>query len=220
MKSKLLIAVLLFGLASCSLYDEMITDWYYTSDELEKWLVDTTQFRFEMVDQYGITREFVNRTNSHGFSESTGYIAFIKDQQSNREYFYQQFQSNYNDNFSIGIDPETNSFIGEQISFSFADMDFTYDLLIEKVVRGRLNNQFKTLNINSEGIQEDSLFKSKFEIITNFETSNQVYEKVFHFHLADFESYWTPTTITDIYFAQKIGLIQYNVKNGQVLKRK
>lgn len=198
----------------------MITDWYYTSDELEKWIVDSTQFRFEMIDQNGITREFVNGTNSHYFSEGTGYFAGIKYSRTQREYYYQMFTSNYNDNFNISLNPALNTYWGEQISFSLADLRFTYDFIFDEIIYIETDRHYEHLRINSDGIQNDSLFKSTFQVIQNFEVNNQVYATVFHFHLADFQSNWTPNTITDVYYAQEKGLVQYNINNGLVLKRK
>jgi hypothetical protein len=221
MKTKLMIFALLVGfVASCKQYDEKITDWYYTSDDLEKWIVDSTQFRFEMIDQNGITREFINRSNEHYFSEGNSYFAGVKYSRSQREYFYQQFKSNYNDNFNISITPEHKSYWGEQISFNISDLHFSYDFFFNEVLSIETNGQSKHVIIYTDGIQSDSLFKSTFQLIDIFEVGDQSYERVFHFHLNDFKSIWNENTITDVYYAQGVGLVQYNINNGLILKRK
>lgn len=197
----------------------MITDWYYTSDELENWIVDSTQFHFEMVDQNGITREFLNRNNQHYFSGGSSYFAGIKYSKSEREYYYQQFSSNYQDSYNISINPALNSYWGEQITFYLNDLHFTYDYLFDEVINIETNGHYEYLRINSDGIQGDSLFGSKFKILDRFEVDNHWYENVFHFHLEDFKSSWNEFTITDVYYAQNTGLLRYEMNNGLVFER-
>lgn len=199
--------------------DNAITDWYYTSDEQEKWMADSTISTFKMIDENGISREFYRSQSDHYYLGGSSYFAGIKYHKSQREYSYQRFRSNYNDDYYIDIhasfDDETN---GGDITFSLNDTEFKYDYSFDELVRIGIADTTKWLRTNSAGIQDD-LFQSSFEFIDDYTLDGKTYDRVFHFHLDDFEEYRNPKTITDIYYAQKLGLVRFETNAGIIVNR-
>lgn len=219
MKNSIFIGLVMLLFTSCGYYDDMITTWYYTSDEIEKWLVDSTQFQVTMQDQNGIAREFKNWNNVHTFTSGAGYFAGIKTHKSQNEYYHQQFRSSYFDEFTVSVYPKLNEVLGDQLDFGINSTMFKYDFIHEEIVSIDVNNHHEALRINSEGIENDTLFSSTFEIIENYAMNGTNYGTSFHFTLNDFSYLWDEFTITEVYFAQGTGLLQYKMKNGLVFKR-
>ena len=220
MKIKLLFFSLMLALFGCNSYDDMITDWYYTSDELEKWIPDSTELNFIMHDQNGISRDYLNWWNNHNFSGGSSSFAGVTYHKSQREYYYQSFRSNYFDEYSISIDPAFNDdYWGEQIRFEINNVGFQYDFMFEEILDLDVNDHRESLQVSSEGIESDSLFKSTFELLDSYRVGNTTYGKTFHFELLDMQQYWDEFTIIEIYYAQNTGLLRYEMKNGLVFER-
>lgn len=221
MKSRFLLLIVFFGFFSCHFYNDEITKWHYTSDELEKWLIDSSNLRFFMVDQNGISREFVNFQNVHDFSEGRSYFAGVNYSISQRENFYQNFGSNYNDVLSASINPAYDDCCyGERFTFSLNSLSFTYDFLLEMIVLIETNCNYLNLLISSEGVEDEPLICSKVEFVDEFQIGQTTYSNVLHFVLSDFKSDWAKYTVTEVYYAQQIGLLSYKYNNGLVFNRK
>lgn len=222
MKSKLLVLGLLLYLCSCRIYDDTITDWYYVSDDLKEWLVvDSINFRFMVKDNHSIGREFVMIENGHEFSPGSSYFAGIKYHVSQRENYYQRFGSNYGDSYSISLNPTFNDDIfGEQIDFYLQNLSFSYDFKFEEIIRLETNNQYRWLTITSEGIEDNTLFQSTVEFLDEITMNDQIYFDILHFQLKDFEPFWNENTITEVYYARKLGLLRYKMNNGLTFERR
>ncbi len=71
------------------------------------------------------------------------------------------------------------------------------------------------------GIVEDELLIcSKVEFVDEFQIGQTTYSNVLHFVLSDFKSDWAKYTVTEVYYAQQIGLLSYKYNNGLVFNRK
>ena len=199
--------------------DDAITDWYYTSDEQENWITDSTIMRFQMMDENGITREFYRFESDHYYLGGSSYFAGIKYHKSQREYSFQRFRSNYNDNYYIDIHASFDDDIdGGDFTFSLNDVEFMYDYSYNEIVRLGVADTLKWLHTNSAGIQDD-LFHSSVEFIDNYTLDGTSYARVFHFQLNDFSEYWTPNTVTEVYYAQMLGLVRFVTNAGVTVDR-
>lgn len=221
LKSKgcILLPLLCLIVASCVNYEDSITDWYFTSDEQEKWLADSTQTKFQMVDQNGITREFVLSEDDHYFLGGSSFFAGVKYQKSQREYFYQRYRSNYGDQYYFDIDASyQNDITGESMTLDLNGTSLNYDFYLNEITHLSLPDTSKSLRITSEGI-EDELFQSDISFMTDYRYGDKVYPKVFHFKLKDFTDNLTSNTIVEVLYAQHSGLLYYSSYDGLVFNR-
>lgn len=220
MKNRSVIVILLFLLVSCNTYNEVITDWYYLDEEQKGWLVDSTNLSFVMCDQNGISRAFVQNEKDHYFLEGSSFFAGIKHGMSQREYYYQNFQSNYQDRLNISMHADIESDIsGGDLWISLNDLTFSYDYFHEEITKIELRDTMVWLSVTSDGI-EDSMFNSTLMFLDEYTQDDITYEDVFYFNLNDFHAIWNDNTITELYFSKGIGLLRYNLNNGLVFKRK
>lgn len=221
MSNKLLIGLLLILLCSCGEDQALTKKWYYLSDELRVWAVDDSSFvKMTMLDRNNITREFVVRNNENDFSWGSASFAGIKYEVSHTEYYYQNMVSNYGDNYSFYLNASFDKEeFGESMRFYFNDLNFEYEFLLEEITRLEVNSFYESLPVSSAGIETDKRFKSSCEIIETLKVRDSTYAKVFHFQLNDFQEHWTELTVTDIYYAQKVGLISYKLNNGLIVGR-
>jgi len=211
----------IFLLQSCGEDQALRTVRLNLTDSITEWVVtDTSLFRFEMTDNKGISREFVIRTNEHDYSLGSSYFMGIKTSVTHTEYYYQHFQSNYFDTFSFYIYPaDSEEMFGESIQFYINTLGFHFDFKHKVVTNIYLDNHYKDIFITSAGIESDTLLNSVFTTLDSLTVNGIVYFNLFHFQLNDLSEYWDDYTITDIYFAQKTGLVRYRMNNGLVFDR-
>jgi len=178
-------------------------------------------FNWYFSSENGISREFINRENAHYFLGGSSAFAGVTFHKSQREYFYQNFSSNYGDKLSISIDLLfQDGYWGEHLTFYLNDLNFTYDFMFDEIINLESIGHYESLRITSAGIESDALFQSKFEVLENVRVNEVTYPKIFHFQLADFKELWTDYTITHVYYAQKTGLLKYGLNNGLIFVRK
>ncbi|MFA9389215.1 MAG: hypothetical protein ACERKD_05385 [Prolixibacteraceae bacterium] len=90
---------------------------------------------------------------------------------------------------------------------------------MEEITSIEVNSYHENLPVSSDGIETDKRFKSSWAIIDSLTVRNLNYTNVFHFQLNDFQEHWNAFTITDVYYAQKVGLIKYKMNNGLNFER-
>ncbi len=215
LKNRIGIALCMLCFVSCNLFEDGITTWYKVSGETKLWLTDSSDFCFRMADQNGITREYLNVQNTHDFSEGESFFCGIKYQISQRENYYQSFYSTFNDVFSFSLSPGCdNDYWGDRFSLSINSLSFTYDFLLERLVIIETNCNYLSHTITTSGVENDSLIHSTIDFYDEIELNGTIYPHVFHFILSDFQQNWTEYTVTEVYYARKLGLLEYRYKNG------
>ena len=219
MNTKILAFLLLILLLGCKRYDEMITTWYHTSDELEEWLIASNLKSFRMIDQNGISREFVRYENSHNFTQGSSYFAGIKHRMHQKEDYYQAYRSSFLDHFTFmitaafGEDNEGDSYWGEQIHIRFNQIHFNYDFKFNEILNLSVNQEHRHVFVSTAGI-EDTLLNSSISLFDTLILDSSHYGKTLHFLLDDLHEYWDQETVTELYFTQDYGLIYYKTNNG------
>lgn len=215
LKNRIGIALCMLCFISCNLFEDGITKWYKVSEETKLWLADSSGFCFRMADQNGITREYLNEQNTHDFSEGESFFGGVKYRISQRENYYQSFSSTFNDVFSFSLSPGyDDGYWGERISLSINSLSFTYDFLLDRLVTVETNFNYLSHKITSSGVENDSLIHSTIDFYDEIELNGTIYPHVFHFILSDFQQNWTEYTVTEVYYARKLGLLEYRYKNG------
>lgn len=215
---KLMVVLLLF-VSGCVSYTDNITNWYFTTDEQEKWLADSTLTSFQMIDQHGITREYVSWESDHYFLGGSSYFAGIKYQESQREYYYQRYRSNYGDNYYFDIDASyQDGATGPSMTFDLNGTSFEFDFSLNEITRLGIADTSKWLRINSEGIN-DELFKSTVSFVSDYSFNDVVLSEVFVFELKDFHDNWDERTMTKLVYAQNSGILYYKMNNGLEFQR-
>lgn len=208
------------ALISCREDQALRKTTYHLSDTIQNWVTDTSLLRFDMIDSNGITREFMIGRKEHDYSMGTSYFMGIKTDVIYREYIHQSFFSNYADGFSFYLYPAFPNVIeGERIHFHFNELGFHCDFKLKIITDIYLGSQHKEIFISSEQIESDTLLLSTFEYVDSLIINDMVYTNLFHFQLNDLTEHWTDFTITDIFYAQKTGLIRYRMNNGLVFDR-
>jgi hypothetical protein len=214
--------LLLFFLATSCREDEALTKKILRiNDEHKDWIVnDSTLLKFSVSDQNAITRQFKGSKTENEFTYGSSYIMGIKTQVTHREYYYQSFQSNYADNYSIYLYPGYNDNTNcGQIHFSFNHILFHYDFEFSQITQIEVNSNYISSIITTKGVESGSKILSTVEIIDSFAFNNHSYNKVIHFVLNDLNEHWNENTITEFFYAQKKGLLTYTMNNGLVFKR-
>ncbi|HOO83271.1 MAG TPA: hypothetical protein PLS94_01795 [Prolixibacteraceae bacterium] len=220
--SSILLIFLVVLFSSCAEDQALKKVNYHLSDTISQWLVSDSVFmRFEMTDNNGINREYFMHANEHDETLGSSYFMGIKTQVSFTEYYFQRFRSNYSDEFSISLYPSYNDDVyGEQIHFSLNDLSFHYDNHLNIITNIYMGSHYLNLRITSEGVEDDSLISSSLCFPGSFSINGKEYSKLFHFKLNDLKEYWDDYTITDIYYAQGVGLLRYDMNNGLIFTRK
>lgn len=221
-KCSILLVFLVVLFSSCAEDQALKKVNYYLSDTITHWLVSDTAFmRFEVVDNNGIDREYFMHANEHDNTIGSSYFMGVKTQVSFTEYCYQRFRSNYFDEFSIYLYPSFNDDVyGEQIHFSINDLSFHYDNNLNIVTDIYFGSHYLNLRITSDGVEDKSLISSSLSFLDSISINGKEYSNLFHFKLNDLKEYWDDYTITDIYFAQGVGLLRYDMYNGLIFTRK
>lgn len=220
--NKLIIGFLMFLCFSCREDQALTTRWYSCSNELAKWAVtDSQSFRSMFVDNYGITREYIIENNDHEYSLGSSWFAGIKYEVSHREYYLQMFKSNYGDDYHISLQTTHDTLeFGEYFMFSINDLEFEYNFLHDEIVDIETNGERIRLSISSDGIESDTLLKSKLTFLDTLTIDQFHYSRAFHFELNDLSEYWTDQTVKEIIYTQKEGLVCYILNDGNVFNRK
>ncbi|MEA3451373.1 MAG: hypothetical protein U9Q83_05660 [Bacteroidota bacterium] len=212
--NKLLFGLILLSIIACGENHALKEETIYFDDNNADWLIeDTVDYSFIMIDNYGISKSFSMINNSYYFGKSWTTILGINTEMTFSEYHYQSFTSSYGQNFTISLSAGFEPF-GDEIYIVVGETAFAYDIKFKTVSRLDLNGEYLSKTMYEDGYGDETEINSIVEILNNYTVNDIVYAKVLHFTLKDFSSKWHDNTVTEIYVAQKYGLIKYALNGG------
>ena len=212
--NKLLLGVIFLSIISCGENHALKKETIYFSDNNADWLIeDTVNYSFIMIDNNQISKSFSMTENSHYFGKSWSSFMGINTDMTFSEYHYQSFTSSFGQNFSISLSAGFEPF-GDEIYIVVGQTAFAYDIDLKTVSRLDLSGNYLSKIMYEDGYTGETEINSIVEILDDYTVNNIVYSKVLHFTLKDFSSDWNNNTITEIFVAQKYGLVKYILNSG------
>ncbi|MDX9929964.1 MAG: hypothetical protein RBS37_08970 [Bacteroidales bacterium] len=210
-----IIIIVAAGLTACM--SESKT--YNVKEENFEWFTpDTIGTWFLMRDDNQITQSFLCSYITNYYENSSGSFLSIKMKTTRRQTLYTEWESGYGSYFSLQVVAGEEPY-GDVLTVTLNDMLFKYDLLKEDLFHvetpfGKLSKK-KT---NGEYVTEGT-FLSEAEYLPVHMVGPATYSQVMHLKMRDFQSQWGDYTITDIYTAKFIGLVQITFSNGITIRR-
>ena len=210
----------MFICSSCGEDFALTTKYNYLEDETKTWNIPDSlnNTSFEMVDNNGISLIFNDLYTITSFSTGRSGFLFVPVSKSQTENIYISSQSNYGLNFSIYLYASFDDF-GDYLNMNLGDTNFSYDFKYKELSSVGIKDAYISRIVTDEGLEGEKIF-SKVEIVENYSIGDKKYAQVLHFKLNDFENKINIFTITDIYYAKQVGLVQYNYANGVFVYRK
>lgn len=175
---------------------------YYISSENKEWLTDFAKDTvINFIDNNQIAHDLTFNYSSESFTKSSSSFLGIKTKESSRQAVFQTF---YGTTFDFDLSISSTFDETDELSVSVNDYSFTYDLVFRQMTRLSTPN----------GYISNNSIESKVVFLDTWSVDGGTYLEVFHFQLSDFEMEWNNNTITDIYIAKGVGLIQFNTHQG------
>ncbi|MCK5538946.1 MAG: hypothetical protein KAI79_19130 [Bacteroidales bacterium] len=194
---------------------------FYINENNLQWNTsDNINDVFIVKDDNGISSSFTKWTDNHEFSPSWSSFMGITTSITNTESYTQSYKNNvdfYIDYMTIltaGWPP-----YGDYLSLSFGNISVHYDFKEQVISNFYSDWGYKSYLMTDKGYEKVEIIFSSVEFLENYEVNEQVFEQIMHFKFADFSEFYTDFTVTNVYLAPEIGLVQYSLKNGLNYKR-
>ncbi|MCK9299823.1 MAG: hypothetical protein M0P23_00445 [Bacteroidales bacterium] len=192
---------------------------YFVSNDKQEWLSeDSIGDSFVMTDQNGISQSFTMHRNNREFNKSWGGYFFITTHRTYREYFYQNYSSTYQWNYSLSLSALWEPY-GDEIRAEVGSTSFTYNFNYECLSRLECGEGNLDKLMTDQGYEEDFKSYSSVKFLDSLRVGNTVYKELLHFTCLDLAEEWEEYTVKEIYLAKHYGLIQYKLQNGLVYSR-
>ena len=209
MKTKCLIMMALaFVMASC-----VKTKYYYVNDASRDWFADTTNLKFTMQDENGISQSFMFDAAYSYMTETGASILFvIPTDKGEHEHIG---QSGFNSYGSMRISTSISAYKHDDEHEGTDEFRMYFNNAIYAM---RIDgNQFYPSGCYEEGNSSEMDFTSEY---IDFHTVNDiVYDGVMHLKLIDVAYPWSSNFPTEIYYAKHYGLIQCTLDDKITLYR-
>jgi len=175
--------------------------------------------RFTMVDDNGITEDFV-LTQSVGRNSQNDYQANGLDiDLSKISYYSQQFSTTYSDVFSMGLRSGYGNY-GDTFLLNIGGVSYDIDLHEALVTSVRYNSDYLSYSTTEDGYENNgNPLYSTVTFLENEIINGITYEKVMYIKYNDFIVTNTDFTIKEIYLAKGFGLVKYIRNNGIISHR-
>lgn len=141
--------------------------------------------------------------SSDDLVESSSSTLGITTNRTYTQSIYLSFSNSfYYGSFGLNVIKLDKNTTHDQLSFHINDLDFYYDLDFKNLTR---------VNYDSKSTEQPF---SKAIKLKSFVVNDTVYGDVIHFQLLDFKENWKSSTVSEVYLAKEIGIIQFKTVGG------
>jgi len=197
-------------LYSCSCPDEDEVSRYF-SNSTKEWFVDSCDNDFFlMVDNQLISESFSLYNKNYEQFHVNNYSRNESCIKSQVEKYYREYNSTYRHNFKLSIYAYYN---GDEISIKVNNLDFRYNLELQKLVDIFYDNYSLSKYYTDDGLEGDAIYSS-VDFMDTLTVNQKLYTGIMHFTLNDFTDYQNEFTVNEIFIAKHFGLIKYKLQGG------
>ena len=199
---------LAFMTASCT----KPTTFYYVQDSNREWFADTTNLKFTMRDDNGVSQSFLFADIDQYMSEQESYFMCIYVEGFEFEHIYQSGSSSFSTlNMSVSLTADHLEDEPEGTD------DFRIDIGPAHYTMRIDGNKFYPRNCYE--YSNDSEMEFTAEYLDEYCVYDVEYQGVMHLKLVDVAYPWTTNFPTEIYYAKHYGLIQCTLDDKLTLYR-
>lgn len=192
---------------------------YNLSEEGVVWFSkDTTGAEFMLRDDNQMTQSYRCTMVTAFYDVSSSSFLVFRTKTTRRHVLYSEWTSGYGNLFSIMLTAGTET-TGDVLTVTLNDYVFMYDIGHEEIFSvSTPHGSLHSTLVNGRYTGGDKIV-SEAVVIPYIQIGAIGYSNVMHISFRDLQAKWTDYTITDIYIAAGIGLVQVTYKSGLVVRR-